>query len=113
MSGENSQSVTLMDFGKAESIESLININVLGRMFTVPLGVLTKHPDSLLGNPEKIKRHYDPKADEYYFNRVPECFPAILYYYQTGELRIPPNTDLDTFLSEITFFQLGKRNSPK
>lgn len=55
-----------------------------------------------------VCRFYDPKKDEYFFDRSRQCFDSILYYYQSGgRLRRPANVPLDAFVEEIKFFDLG------
>ena len=62
----------------------------------------------MLGNSRRRALFYDHKTGEYFFDRHRVCFEAILYYYQShGRLRRPEQVPLDTFLEEITFFDLG------
>ena len=86
-------------------------INVSGRRFDVPSRVFNVFPHTLLGNPIKRERFYDSKRDEYYFARPQDCFAAILYFYQTGVLRRPETVPLDTFLTDLWFFEMGKAKS--
>lgn len=97
-----------VNFGLPVDISNRIVINISGRRFEAPESVFTNHPKTLLGNPKKREVYFDFHRDEYFFNRVQECFPAILYYFQCGKLRRPAGIELDTFLAEISFFQLGK-----
>ncbi|XP_055329592.1 potassium voltage-gated channel subfamily A member 2-like [Paramacrobiotus metropolitanus] len=87
--------------------EERVVLNVAGMKYDVLLGMLSRFPDTLLGNTLRLHKHYDPARDEYYFNRDRMCFEAILQYYQTGLLRRPPNVRLDIFVEEARFFQLG------
>ncbi|XP_015784681.1 potassium voltage-gated channel subfamily A member 3-like [Tetranychus urticae] len=70
----------------------------------------------VLGSTSKIKRnidkfeksYFDPRRNEYFFDRCRIAFEPILYYYQSnGKLRRPMNVPLDIFLEEIRFYQLG------
>ncbi|XP_060046221.1 potassium voltage-gated channel subfamily A member 5 [Erinaceus europaeus] len=83
-------------------------INISGLRFETQLGTLALFPDTLLGNPKKRMRYFDPLRNEYFFDRHRPSFDAILYYYQSGgRLRRPVNVPLDIFLEEIRFYQLG------
>ncbi|XP_074593703.1 potassium voltage-gated channel subfamily A member 1-like isoform X2 [Brevipalpus obovatus] len=84
-------------------------INVSGMKFETTLRTLNMFPDTLLGDPERRVRYYDPHRHEYFFDRCRICFDAILYYYQSGgRLRRPGNIPLDMFVEEIKFFELGE-----
>ena len=70
---------------------------------------LTQYPATLLGDPHRRDRFYDPRRGEYFFDRNRTSFDAILYYYQSGgRLRRPSNVPLDVFSDEISFYQLGE-----
>ncbi len=83
-------------------------INISGLRFETLQSTLENYPETLLGNARRRLLFYDKKRDEYFFDRHRLCFESILYYYQShGRLRRPQNVPLDTFLKEITFFDLG------
>jgi len=87
---------------------SRIVINVSGSHFETLKSTLERYPNTLLGDCRRRSLFYDKKRDEYFFDRHRLCFESILYYYQShGRLRRPQNVPLDTFLEEITFFDLG------
>ena len=84
-------------------------INVSGLRFETQLKTLNQFPETLLGNPEKRNRYYDPLRNEYFFDRNRPSFDAILYYYQSGgRLRRPVNVPIDVFSEEIKFYELGE-----
>uniref|UniRef100_A0A2C9K323 BTB domain-containing protein n=1 Tax=Biomphalaria glabrata TaxID=6526 RepID=A0A2C9K323_BIOGL len=84
-------------------------INVSGLRFETQLKTLNQFPDTLLGNPSKRNRYYDPLRNEYFFDRNRPSFDAILYFYQSGgRLRRPVNVPLDVFSEEIKFYELGE-----
>ncbi len=86
----------------------IITINVSGGRFQTYLSTLELYPDTLLGNEQKRKCYWNPDTQEYFFDRHRACFEAILYYYQSqGRIRRPGIVPIDTFLEEITFFELG------
>ncbi|KFM58916.1 Potassium voltage-gated channel protein Shaker, partial [Stegodyphus mimosarum] len=67
-------------------------INVSGLRFETQLRTLNQFPDSLLGDPGRRIRYFDPLRNEYFFDRNRPSFDAILYYYQSGgRLRRPVN----------------------
>ncbi|XP_061662423.1 potassium voltage-gated channel subfamily A member 1 [Syngnathoides biaculeatus] len=83
-------------------------INVSGLRFETQLKTLAHFPDTLLGDPKKRMRYFDPLRNEYFLDRNRPSFDAILYYYQSGgRLRRPVNVPLDMFSEEIKFYQLG------
>ncbi|XP_007469501.1 PREDICTED: potassium voltage-gated channel subfamily A member 6 [Lipotes vexillifer] len=89
------------------SSERLV-INISGLRFETQLRTLALFPDTLLGDPGRRVRFFDPLRNEYFFDRNRPSFDAILYYYQSGgRLRRPVNVPLDIFLEEIRFYQLG------
>jgi len=84
-------------------------INVSGLRFETQLKTLNQFPDTLLGDPSRRNRYYDPLRNEYFFDRNRPSFDAILYYYQSGgRLRRPVNVPLDVFSEEIRFYELGE-----
>ncbi|XP_043189358.1 potassium voltage-gated channel protein Shaker-like isoform X1 [Amphibalanus amphitrite] len=83
-------------------------INVSGLRFETQLRTLHQFPDTLLGDPARRIRYFDPLRNEYFFDRNRTSFDAILYYYQSGgRLRRPVNVPLDVFSEEIKFYELG------
>ncbi|KAJ7987945.1 hypothetical protein DPEC_G00318500 [Dallia pectoralis] len=83
-------------------------INISGLRFETQLKTLSQFPETLLGNPKKRMRYFDPLRNEYFFDRNRPSFDAILYYYQSGgRLRRPVNVPLDMFSEEIKFYELG------
>ncbi|KAK2825574.1 hypothetical protein Q7C36_019501 [Tachysurus vachellii] len=84
-------------------------INISGLRFETQLKTLSQFPDTLLGDPKKRMRYFDPLRNEYFFDRNRPSFDAILYYYQSGgRLRRPVNVTLDIFSEEIRFYELGE-----
>uniref|UniRef100_S4RLK3 Potassium voltage-gated channel 1c n=1 Tax=Petromyzon marinus TaxID=7757 RepID=S4RLK3_PETMA len=73
------------------------------------LRTLAHFPDTLLGDPQKRMRYFDPLRNEYFFDRNRPSFDAILYYYQSrGKLRRPTNVPYDIFAEEVRFYELGE-----
>ncbi|XP_038667134.1 potassium voltage-gated channel subfamily A member 3-like [Scyliorhinus canicula] len=83
-------------------------INISGLRFETQLRTLAQFPDTLLGDPRKRMRYFDPLRNEYFFDRNRPSFDAILYFYQSGgRLRRPVNVPVDIFLEEIKFYEMG------
>lgn len=83
-------------------------INVSGMRYETQLRTLARFPNSLLGDPERRMRYYDPFHDELFLDRNRACFDAILHFYQSGgRLRRPASIPLDIFMDELEFYQLG------
>ncbi|KAM6115088.1 LOW QUALITY PROTEIN: potassium voltage-gated channel subfamily A member 4 [Pterocles gutturalis] len=81
-------------------------INVSGLRFETQLKTLAQFPETLLGDPAKRGRYFDP-LKEYFFDRNRPSFDAILYYYQSGgRLKRPVNVPFDIY-EEVKFYQLG------
>lgn len=84
-------------------------INVSGMRYETQLRTLAQFPDSLLGDPLRRVRYFDPTRNELFLDRSRVCFDAILYFYQSGgRLRRPANVPLDMFLEELRFYELGE-----
>ncbi|KAM9494200.1 potassium voltage-gated channel subfamily A member 1 [Clarias gariepinus] len=83
-------------------------INVSGLKFETQLKTLAQFPDTLLGDPAKRIRYFDPLRNEYFFDRNRPSFDAILYFYQSGgRLKRPVNVPFDIFSEEVKFYELG------
>ncbi|KAK7938564.1 hypothetical protein WMY93_001890 [Mugilogobius chulae] len=84
-------------------------INVSGMRYETQLRTLAQFPDSLLGDPKRRIRYFDPLRNELFLDRSRACFDAILYFYQSGgRLRRPANVPLDMFMEELRFYELGE-----
>ncbi|CAL8080626.1 unnamed protein product [Calicophoron daubneyi] len=84
-------------------------INVSGLRFETQTQTVNQFPNTLLGNPSKRDRYYDPLRNEYFFDRNRSSFDGILYFYQSGgRLRRPVNVPIDVFTEEIKFYELGE-----
>ncbi|OCT94311.1 potassium voltage-gated channel subfamily A member 3 [Xenopus laevis] len=96
-----------------ECCERLV-INISGLRFETQLKTLAQFPDTLLGDPKKRMRYFDPLRNEYFFDRNRPSFDAILYYYQSGgRIRRPVNVPIEIFSEEIRFYQLGEEAMEK
>jgi len=85
-----------------------ITINVCGSIYTPQLRTLQRYPDTLLGNPKKLEKYYDPARQDFFIDRSRVSFESIMYYYQSGGiLRRPHNVPVDMFFEELLFYELG------
>lgn len=83
-------------------------INVSGLRFETQIKTLRQFPDTLLGDPQRRIRYFDPLRNEYFFDRNRPSFDAILYYYQSGgRLKRPNSVSLEVFMEELRFYELG------
>lgn len=95
-----------LERGDQECSERVV-INISGLRFETQLKTLARYPSTLLGDPRKRMRYYDPVKDEFFFDRNRPSFDAILYYYQSGgRLRRPINVPVDIFMEEIKFYEI-------
>ena len=89
-------------------------INISGLRFETQLKTFNQFPKTLLGDPRKRMRYFDPLRNEYFFDRNRPSFDAILYFYQSGgRIRRPVNVPIDIFSEEIRFYQLGEEAMEK
>ncbi len=91
------------------ALSERLAINVSGMRYETQLRTLAQFPDSLLGDPRRRSRYFDPLRNELFLDRNRACFDAILYFYQSGgRLRRPANIPLDIFMDELMFYELGE-----
>ncbi|VDI00093.1 Hypothetical predicted protein [Mytilus galloprovincialis] len=64
--------------------------NIGGVKFETYRSTLYRQPDSPLANEEFLQKHFRSNKKEYFFDRDPAMFKAILNYLRTGELHMPP-----------------------
>ena len=107
--GRPQEPVTLEDHDCRKLGCERVRINVSGQYFETRVGLLNMHPETLLGNPKKRQRFYDPHRDEYFIDRHRPSFEAIFHYYQYGgKLRRPHSVPDDVFVTELFWYELEK-----
>lgn len=67
----------------------IVMFNVGGTKFETYRSTLCSQPNSPLADDSFMKRHYNEDRKEYFFDRDPDVFKAILNYLRTGELHLP------------------------
>ena len=88
-----------------------IVINVSGLRFETFESTLARYPNTLLGSPTRREQYFDEQRREYFFDRNRKAFDAILFYYQSnGRLCKPENITEKQFVSELCFFEIGKKD---
>uniref|UniRef100_UPI00358ED51C potassium voltage-gated channel subfamily A member 2-like n=1 Tax=Myxine glutinosa TaxID=7769 RepID=UPI00358ED51C len=93
----------------AGALTERVVINVSGLRFETQLKTLAQVPNSLLGDPERRARYFDPLRNEYFFDRNRDSFGAILYYYQSGGTLVRPSyVPFNIFAEELKFYELSE-----
>lgn len=88
--------------------DRLVTINVSGMRFQTFESTLERYPNSLLGDRNKREKYFMEQTNEYFFDRHRTTFESILYIYQShGRVKRPEMVPIDTFLSEMRFYQMG------
>ena len=88
---------------------SRVSLNICGCLYETHEATLSAFPDTLLGDPIRRKPYYDERRNEYRFERDPESFSAILFYYQSkGILSKPGNIQRKLFERELEFFGISQ-----
>lgn len=99
----------MLDMEMDNDSNERVLINIAGLKYETQLGTLNQFPDTLLGDPGKRIKYFDPLRNEYFFDRNRPSFDGILYFYQSGgKIRRPVNVSIDVFADEIRFYQLGE-----
>ncbi|KAK9516456.1 hypothetical protein VZT92_024383 [Zoarces viviparus] len=102
------QDATDLEAADQECSERVV-INISGLRFETQLKTLSRFPTTLLGDPRKRMRFFDPLRNEYFFDRNRPSFDSVLYYYQSGgRLRRPVSVPVDIFLEELKFYELDE-----
>lgn len=108
----NYRNLSLKSTERQKSPEKTCNrvrINISGMIFETFESTLARFPNTLLGCPDKRRKYYDTRHEEYFFNRNRNAFDAILFFYQSEGVLVRPETvSLQIFYNELEFFQVGK-----
>ena len=94
-----------------DNVSDRITVNVSGAVFEVRDGLLKQFPQTLLGSPSKRVKYYDPRTEQYFFDRHRVAFEAILFFYQSGgRVSCPENVPKTVFEEEIRYFEIPEGN---
>ena len=92
-----------------QPLDKRVRINVSGNVFETLESTLARYPNTLLGCAAKRTYFFDPKRQEYFFNRNRNAFDSILFYYQSyGILSCPSNVNMEDFIAELIFFEFSE-----
>jgi hypothetical protein len=83
-------------------------INVGGTRFETYASTLKLIPESRLANLTETNSDYDPIKNEYFFDRDPSSFLAILNFYRTGSLHAPMDLCGNVFHQELNFWGISE-----
>ena len=89
---------------------SMIVINVGGKKFETQKETLEKVPNSKLSKLLKESKHFISDRGEYFFDRDPQVFAAILNYHRVGELHLPRDFCSMTVRHELKFWDIDEDN---
>ncbi|CAH1797460.1 unnamed protein product [Owenia fusiformis] len=93
------------------SLDKRVVINVGGQKFETFVSTLERLPNtrlSLLAQNLEADESYDPLTREYYFDRHPAAFAAILQYYRSEELHVDQNICGNVMKTEMSFWGLNE-----
>lgn len=91
------------------TLSKRITINVGGTRFETYRTTLKLLPESRLAQMTPTNSDFDSTRMEYFFDRDPVSFSAILNYYRTGKLHVP-NVCGNLFYEELNFWGIGERS---
>lgn len=91
-------------------IDKRVTINVGGVRFETYKETLKLISESRLANLSPTNSDYDSIRKEYFFDRDPNSFLAIINYYRTGKLHAPLDVCGNLFHEELTFWGIGERS---
>lgn len=91
------------------NFNSRTRINVSGKKYELFDRLIENFPKALLGCKKEVCEFYDPKRDEYFFDRSREAFEGIIMFYQTlGEFHVPMFLPVEIYYEELKFFKLDQ-----
>jgi len=85
-----------------------VRINVSGRIFESYKSTLVSKQGSIFRY-KTVQKYYDEENEEYFFDRDPKIFEAILVYLQCGLLAQPEKVAFKLFIEDLQFFGFGRR----
>ena len=102
-SGRGSDNV---EVPKIKTTKQRVKINVGGQIHETYKTTLTNIPDTRLSwiTETTAQVDYDPESGEYFFDRHPAVFAAVLNYYRTGKLHAPLDVCGPLYEEELGFW---------
>ncbi|KAK6184446.1 hypothetical protein SNE40_001898 [Patella caerulea] len=83
-----------------------VTLNIGGKRFVTSKFSLLNIPTTKLGKLSKSDPSYDPKNDEYFFDRNPKIVQCILDLHRTGDLHLPGNVCSTGVKAELEFWNV-------
>jgi hypothetical protein len=87
-----------------------ITINIGGIRFETYKNTLNLIEESRLANLSETNSDYDSINNEYFFDRDPDSFQAILNYFRTGKLHAPGHICGNLFYEELEFWGINEQS---
>jgi hypothetical protein len=87
-----------------------IIINIGGVRFETYKNTLKLVEESRLANLSETNSDFDPINNEYFFDRDPDSFQAILNYFRTGKLHAPGEICGNLFYEELEFWGINEQS---
>ncbi len=85
-----------------------ITLNIGGVRFETYYGTLKLIEESRLAQLTETNSDFDPVTNEYFFDRDPNAFLAILNYYRTGKLHAPSDICGNLFFEELNYWGISE-----
>jgi hypothetical protein len=87
-----------------------VTLNIGGVRYETYKKTLKVIQESRLANLTETNSDFDPILNEYFFDRDPNSFLAILNYYRTGKLHAPVDVCGNLFYEEMNFWGIGEQS---
>lgn len=87
-----------------------IKLNVGGTLFQTYKRTLSLISDSRLALISESNSDYDHERNEYFFDRDPVSFMAILNFYRTGKLHAPRDICSNLFFDELSYWGISENS---
>ena len=84
-----------------------MKFNVGGKIFEVFANTLARYPDSRLAKLNEESESFYSGTGEYFFDRNPVIFEAVLEAYRSGELHIPREYCSSIVKRELEFWEIS------
>ena len=97
-------SVSYLPEVPAQNSNKRVLLNIGGQRFETYKSTLNLIMESRLANLTVTNSDYDPIRKEFFFDRDPNSFMAILNYYRTGKLHAPLAVCANLFNEELNFW---------
>ena len=101
---------------------NLVNLNVGGRVFHIPIHLVLRHPKTRIGVlalcDDPVKRltlcdDYNVQNNEFFFDRDPRFFHYIFHFYCSNVLWVMDSLCPVNFEEEMSFWGLKLKDTPR